>query len=90
MAVDQSGDIFIADTANNRIVEVTSGGAAAALSITVSSGSATLSSPIGLAVDVTGKLYIADSNNNRIVTVAAGSTTGVVVSILGGVTLSAP
>ena len=39
---------------------------------------------------VTGKLYIADSNNNRIVTVAAGSTTGVVASILGGVTLFQP
>ncbi len=90
VALDQSGDLFIADTTNNRIVEVTSGGAAAALTIAVSSGSATLSAPIGLAVDVTGKLYIADSNNNRIVTVAAGSTTGVVASILGGVSLFQP
>ncbi len=39
---------------------------------------------------MTGKLYIADSSNNRIVTVAAGSTTGVVASILGGVTLFQP
>jgi sugar lactone lactonase YvrE len=90
VALDQSGDLFIADTANNRIVEVLSGGAAAALTITVSSGSSTLNTPIGLAVSVTGELYIADSANNRIVTVAAGSTTGVVASIIDGVTLSAP
>jgi serine/threonine-protein kinase len=78
--LDQSGDIFIADTGHSQIVEVTSGGAAAALTIDVSSGAASLSSPRGLAVDVSGKLYIADSINNRVVTVAAGSTTGVVLS----------
>jgi len=82
VAVDQSGDLFISDGTggSSRIVEVTSGGAAAALAITVSSGTSTLSSPKGLAVDVSGKLYIADSANNRIVTVASGSTTGVVFS----------
>ncbi|MGC1476510.1 MAG: Ig-like domain repeat protein [Terriglobales bacterium] len=90
VALDQSGDLFIADTTSNRIVEVTAGGSAAALSIAVSSGSSTLNTPIGLAVGVTGNLYIADSINNRIVTVAAGSTTGVVAPILGGVVLSSP
>jgi hypothetical protein len=82
VAVDQSGDLFISDGTGggSRIVEVTSGGAAAALTITVSSGSASLSTPKGLAVDTSGKLYIADSANNRIVTVASGSTTGVVFS----------
>jgi streptogramin lyase len=90
VALDQSGDIFVADTGNNRIVEVTSGGTASALAITVSSGTSTLSSPKGLGVNTSGKLYIADSGNNRIVTVASGSTTGVVQSILGGVTLSNP
>ena len=90
VALDQAGNIFIADTGNSRIVEVVSGGAAAALTITVSSGTSTLSSPKGLTVNNGGQLYIADSGNNRIVTVAAGSTTGAVVSILGGVTLSNP
>src|SRR5579863_4724282 len=90
VALDQSGDIFVADTGNNRIVEVTSGGSAAALTITVSSGAPALNAPVGLAVDASGKLFIADSLNNRVVTAAAGSTTGVVVSILGGVTLAAP
>jgi DNA-binding beta-propeller fold protein YncE len=62
-------------------VEVTSGGSASALSITISSGSSTFSAPQGVAVDTTGSLYVADSANNRIVKVAAGSTTGSVVSI---------
>jgi DNA-binding beta-propeller fold protein YncE len=82
VALDQSGDLYISDGTggSSRIVEVTSGGAAAALTINVSSGAPSLSSPRGLAVDVSGKLYIADSSNNRVVTVAAGSTTGVVFS----------
>jgi sugar lactone lactonase YvrE len=85
VAVDQSGDLFISDgtSGSSRIVEVTSGGSAAALTINVSSGSASLSSPEGLAVDVSGKLYIADSANNRIVTVATGTTTGVVLTTNG-------
>jgi sugar lactone lactonase YvrE len=78
VAVDQSEDLFISD--GNRIVEVTSGGAAAALTINVSASTTTLSSPEGLAVGVSGKLYIADYGNNRIVTVASGSTTGAVLS----------
>ena len=55
VALDQSGNIFVADTGNNRIVEITAGGSAAALTITVFSGSPTLNTPIGLAVDVSGK-----------------------------------
>src|ERR1700677_2296863 len=91
VAVDQSGDLFISDGTggSSRIVEVTSGGSAAALAINVSSGSAFLSSPEGLAVDVSGNLYIADSANNRIVTVASGSTTSVVLST-NGLELSNP
>jgi sugar lactone lactonase YvrE len=91
VAVDQSGDLFISDGTggSSRIVEVTSGGTAAALAISVSSGSASLNTPEGLAVDVSGDLYIADSANNRIVTVAAGSTTGAVLSI-GDMELSNP
>jgi sugar lactone lactonase YvrE len=94
IALDQSGDIFISDGTgvNSQIVEVTSGGSAAALSITVSTSPTTLDTPKGMAVDVSGNLYITDSasGHNRIVKLAAGSTTGVVVSIAGGVTLTSP
>jgi uncharacterized protein (TIGR03437 family) len=74
VAVDASGNIYIADTANQRIRRVTGGnistiagtstagfsgdGAAAAL--------ATFSSPQGVAVDASGNIYVADVNNNRV------------------------
>jgi sugar lactone lactonase YvrE len=82
VALDQSGDLFISDGigGSSKIVEVTSGGVAAALTITVSPA---LNTPKGLAVDGNGTLYIADYANNRIVTVPAGSTTGSVFSTGG-------
>ncbi len=82
VALDQSGDLFISDgaTASSQIVEVTSGGSAAALTITGLTSPTTLNTPMGLAVDTAGNLYIADSVNNRVVKVLAGGTVGSVVS----------
>ena len=87
--VDSSGNIYIADTINNRIRKVT---AATGIITTVAGNgifgfsgdggaatSARLASPLGVDVDSSGNLYIADSNNNRIrkVTVATGIITTV-------------
>jgi sugar lactone lactonase YvrE len=76
IAVDTSGNLFIADTSNNVVREVT---AADGKINTVAgngvdgfsgdSGQATdahMSAPHGVAVDTTGHLFIADTNNNRI------------------------
>ena len=76
LAFDQAGDLFIADTGNNRIREVTADGS---MIITVAGtgvrgfggdGSdakrARLDTPTGLAIDQAGNLYIADSGNNRV------------------------
>jgi hypothetical protein len=60
VAVDSYGNVFVANTVNNNIIELPFGGGAA---LTLGSG---LSSPVGLAVDPAGSLYIADSRNNRI------------------------
>lgn len=88
LAIDASGNLYIADTGANRIVKVPSGGSAAALSIT-GLGTA-LSSPVGLAVDIPGNLYIGDSGNSRVVKVTTGGA-GSAVSISGlGTALSAP
>ena len=76
VAVDASGDVFIADPASNLVVKVTpagtlslfagkSNGAAGA----PAAGSATrshLDAPTGLATDSAGDLYIADAANERI------------------------
>ncbi len=60
VAVDGMGNIYIADTFNNRIEKwnATNG-----LTTLVSSG---LNRPNGVAVDGAGNVFIADTNNNRI------------------------
>jgi sugar lactone lactonase YvrE len=75
VAVDSTGDLFIADRSNYRVREVTASGT---ISTVAGSGfccfagdgaaatSAYLYLPSGVAVDSSGTLYIADSDNNRI------------------------
>ena len=64
VAVDGNGNLFIADTGNNRIVELpfTSTGFGLQTTIPV----AGVAFPMGIAVDVTGALYIASSGNDRV------------------------
>jgi len=75
VATDADGNIYIADTGNNRIRKVTPTGVISTVAGNGSAGfsgdgglatSATLASPGGLAVDAVGNLYIADTNNSRI------------------------
>ena len=71
LAVDSSGDLFIADSGANEILEVTAGGTLAVIAGTGQSGpptpgpatSSTLNSPSGVAVDAAGDVFIADSGN---------------------------
>ncbi len=86
IVVDSAGNVFIADTGDNRIVEVNAQGAASVLAI--SGIGAPLSSPSGLALDGAGNLYIADTGNSRIVK-ATSSGAGSVIPT-GSVTLSSP
>ena len=87
VAVDSSGDVFIANQGQNNVVEVTAAGATS----TVSTGSLTLSAPYGVAVDAAGDLYIADSGNNRIVEVtSAGAASVVAAGAPGGKVLGSP
>ena len=67
VAVDGAGDVFIADTGNNRVVEVPAGGGA---QTTVPASG--LNDPPGVAVDGAGDVFIADPNNNQVVEVPAG------------------
>jgi sugar lactone lactonase YvrE len=91
MAVDADGNLYIADTSNDRIRRVTAG--SGILSTVVGKGSrafsgdggaataAEISLPFGLASDSAGNLYIADRGNSRIRKVAAGS--GIITTVAG-------
>jgi len=70
VAVDSAGNLYIADSNNNVIREV-SGGIISTVSFTLR-----LNHPVDVAVDSARNLYIADLNNSRIVKVtAAGIST---------------
>ena len=79
VATDGVGNLYIADTGNQRIRKVDSTG----IITTVPSGPATearLNRPTGVAVDGAGNLYIADSNNNRIRMV---DPSGIITTVAG-------
>jgi uncharacterized protein (TIGR03437 family) len=72
VAVDAAGDLFIADTGNNLIREVTPGGLIATVAGNGLAGysgdggpatSAQVGSPVGVAVDAAGDIYIVDNSN---------------------------
>ena len=88
VALDSTGDLFIADAGNNRIREVNlSTGiitTAAGGVIAGDNGPATaaeLSNPSGVALDSTGDLFIADQGNARIREV--NRATGVITTVAG-------
>ncbi|MGD0730849.1 MAG: choice-of-anchor D domain-containing protein [Terracidiphilus sp.] len=83
VAVDAAGDLFIADTYNNRVVEVPAGdGGAIAIDPTVNGSG--LSTPYGVALDGAGDLFIADTYNYRIVEVPAGGGVPIAIGLAVG------
>ena len=91
VTVDSAGNLYIADTYNNRIRLVTfSTGNITTVAGTAASGyngdniaasTATLSLPWGVALDPAGNLYIADYHNQRVRKVTPG--TGIITTIAG-------
>jgi sugar lactone lactonase YvrE len=83
LALDRSGNLFIADTGNNRVRRVALDGSITtvagngAFGFSGDGGKATaarLALPRGLVTDPRGLLYIADSDNNRVRRVDAAGT----------------
>jgi len=88
VAVDSSGNVYVADTNNDLIREITSGGIvttfAGSAGVTGSTNAtgtaASFNRPQGVAVDVSGNVYVADSGNNLIRKITSG---GVVTTLAG-------
>jgi uncharacterized protein YjdB len=73
LAIDNSGNIYVADTYNHRIRKITPAGVITTIAGTSFSGymdgaaaKAQFNFPAGIAIDTSGNLYIADSGNNMI------------------------
>ena len=89
VALDGTGNLFIADEGSNRIRKVDTSGIITTVAGNGSSGfsgdggpaiSASLSGPIGVALDGTGNLFFADAGNNRIRKV---DTSGIISTVAG-------
>jgi hypothetical protein len=81
-AMDGSGNIFIADTNNSRIKEITSASAYTTVNIlapsyTGGTASTSFDNPYGIAVDGAGNVFVADTNHAEVkeITAASGYTT---------------
>jgi uncharacterized protein (TIGR03437 family) len=89
LTLDAAGNLYFADSGNNRVRKVTSSGIISTVAGNGTAGfsgdggpatSAQLSSPTGLALDAAGNLYIADSGNNRVRQVSAS---GAIITFAG-------
>src|SRR5205823_10769539 len=66
VAADPAGNVYVADTNNNRIEKFTSSGAFLTKWGTLGSGDGQFRQPFGVAVDAAGNVYVTDRLNNRI------------------------
>ncbi len=88
VAVDDAGNVYVADSGNHRIRKITSTGTVstvAGTTVGVTDGDATtakFNSPAGIGVDGSGNLYIADDENERIRKVTAGGTVSTIAGSL--------
>jgi sugar lactone lactonase YvrE len=89
LVVDPRGNLFIADTGNNRIRRVSPDGLITTIAGTGEMGfggdggpavEARFAYPVAIAIDGQGNLYIADFNNHRIRKI---STDGIITSVAG-------
>ncbi|MGP8214928.1 MAG: T9SS type A sorting domain-containing protein [Bacteroidia bacterium] len=89
VAVDGSGNLYIADADNNRVCKVTTSGTLSIYAGTDVAGfsgdggaatAAELNSPNGVVVDASGDVYIADYANNRIRMV---NSSGIISTVAG-------
>jgi serine/threonine-protein kinase len=67
VAADNAGDLYVADTQNNRVLKLAAG--SATQTVLPFTG---INNPDGVAVDSAGNLYVTDAANNRVLKLPAG------------------
>lgn len=90
LAIDANGNLYVADTSNNRIRKVTPEGAVTTLAGDGTAGmrdgaasAAQFNAPVGVAVDARGeRVYVADTYNDRIRLITTGDNQ--VTTLAGG------
>ena len=85
--VDSSGNIYVADQSNHRVMKWAPGASVGTLVAGVSgsqgSGTDKLNNPVGLDVDASGNIYVADQSNHRVMKWAPGASIGIMVAGTG-------
>ena len=96
LALDSGGNLYVADTGNNRVLFFPAGQTTATrvyaqgidfTSTTPNLGgisASTLNQPTDISIDSSGNLYVADTGNNRVLYLPSGQTTAVRVYGQGG------
>jgi RHS repeat-associated protein len=87
IATDSSGNVWVADTANNRVEKFSAAGAFVAAYGTLGSGLVQFKGPSGIAVDSAGLIWISDTGNSRVEVL---NSTGSYIGAFGTGTSTAP